>query len=91
MKHVDDKSGGFFAVEEKGREQGRMTYVYREIDIFVINHTHVEPDSQGKGLGTEMVMAAVDFARDKNYKIAPTCPFARSVFIKNPELQDVLP
>lgn len=35
-------------------------------------------------------MAAVDFARAQQLKIMPLCPFAKSVFDKEPSLADVL-
>ena len=35
-------------------------------------------------------MATVNFARQKNVKIQPDCPYAKSVFEKDKEIQDVL-
>jgi predicted GNAT family acetyltransferase len=37
-----------------------------------------------------MVEQAVLFAREKNLKIIPLCPFAKSVFDKTIEFRDVL-
>lgn len=37
-----------------------------------------------------MVAKAVDFAREKGIKIIPLCPFAKSVFDKVKEFNDVL-
>jgi predicted GNAT family acetyltransferase len=37
-----------------------------------------------------MVTAAIEMAREKNLKIIPLCPFAKSVFDKNLEFRDVL-
>ena len=34
--------------------------------------------------------AAVEFARERSIRILPLCPFAKSVFERVPELQDVL-
>jgi uncharacterized protein len=33
---------------------------------------------------------AVEFVREKNVKVIPLCPFAKSVFDKTPEYRDVL-
>ena len=37
-----------------------------------------------------MVAKVVEFAREKSIKIMPLCPFAKSVFDKVTEFQDVL-
>jgi predicted GNAT family acetyltransferase len=37
-----------------------------------------------------LVSAAVDYVRKNNIKIIPLCPFAKSVFDKVKEFQDVL-
>ena len=59
-------------------------------NLFIIEHTEVSPDFNGKGVGKKMVLAAVDFARKENKKIIPLCPFAKATFDKNEELRDVL-
>jgi len=43
-----------------------------------------------KVLAKKMVAQAVAFAREKNIKIIPLCPFAKKVFDKTPEFKDVL-
>ncbi|WP_392388795.1 GNAT family N-acetyltransferase [Flavobacterium piscinae] len=37
-----------------------------------------------------MVTVAVEMAREKNLKIIPLCPFAKSVFDKTEDFRDVL-
>lgn len=36
-----------------------------------------------------MVMQAVEYARENHLKIIPLCPFARKVFDKRQDIQDV--
>ncbi|WP_411197825.1 GNAT family N-acetyltransferase [Sphingobacterium thalpophilum] len=55
-----------------------------------MDHTEVSENYTGKGLGRQMLSAAVDFAREKGLKILPLCPFAKSVFDKEADLEDVL-
>lgn len=90
MKHVQNERGGYFAAERDGKEAGRMSYVGAGQNIMIIDHTNVSPDSQGSGVGTEMVKAAVDYARQNGRRLMATCPFARAVLIKHPEWQDVV-
>ncbi len=70
-------------------QAGLMTYSWAGADKFIIDHTEVNPDFGGQGVGKKMVMEAVDFARNNNLKIIPLCPFAKSVFDKVAEIQDV--
>jgi predicted GNAT family acetyltransferase len=67
-----------------------MTYTWAGGERFIIDHTEVEEAYNGKGVGKEMLLAAVDFARKNNKKIIPLCPFAKASFQKSEELQDVL-
>lgn len=84
----NDKNG-FFQITIDGTEQGRMTFVYAGPDKIIIDHTEVRPGNEGKGLGKNMVTAAVEMARANGLKILPLCPFAKAVFDKTPEFNDV--
>ena len=85
----DEKHGSFEALID-GKRAGLMTYTWAGEDRFIIDHTEVEEDYNGKGVGKEMLVKAVEFAREKSKKIIPLCPFAKSVFDKVEEFRDVL-
>ena len=87
IEQFNRESKGFFKASEDGKEAGRMTYSWAGNDKFIIDHTEVNPDFKGKNVGLQLVMAAVDFAREKNLKIIPLCPFAKSVFDKKEEIR----
>jgi predicted GNAT family acetyltransferase len=86
---LSDKNG-FFFIEVEGKTEAQMTFVFAGEDKIIIDHTEVNPGNNGRGYGKMMVQKAVDFAREKNIKIIPLCPFAKSVFDKTPDLRDVL-
>ena len=56
---------------------------------FSVYEAAVDPAYGGKGYGKELVLKAVDFARKQDIKIIPLCPFAKKVFDKDPDIQDV--
>lgn len=85
----DEKSGNFNIVSE-GKKIALMTFVFAGPDKIIINHTEVSPAFNGKGLGKKLVEKAVEVAREKNWTIIPLCPFAKKVFDKNPQYNDVL-
>ena len=83
-------SKGYFYVSVDGKQEGKMTFVFAGNDKIIIDHTEVNPGNNRKGFGKKMVAKAVEFAREKNIKIIPLCPFAKKVFDKTPEFRDVL-
>ena len=83
-------SKGYFYVSADGKQEGKMTFVFAGNDKIIIDHTEVNPGNNGKGYGKKMVAKAVEYAREKNIKIIPLCPFAKKVFDKAPEFRDVL-
>ena len=90
VKQKDDTKKGAFFVEENNKMLAEMTYVWAGTDRIIIDHTEVANELAGKGVGKQMVTEAVEFARQKNIKIIPLCPFAKSVFDKVKAFNDVL-
>ncbi|WDF65154.1 GNAT family N-acetyltransferase [Flavobacterium sp. KACC 22763] len=90
IQQINDTRRGYFEAIEDRKEAGKMTYTWAGDSKFIIDHTEVSPDFNGKGVGKKLVMAAVDYARANNLKIIPLCPFAKSVFDKVEEIRDVL-
>ena len=56
----------------------------------IIEHTDVDDSLRGQGVGNKLLERVVAFAREKNVKIIPLCPFAKSVFDKDSSIHDVL-
>lgn len=71
------------------REAGRMTYVISSPELIIIDHTEVGEDYRNNGVGRKMLDAIVEKARQENIKILPLCPYAKSVFDKDPSIADV--
>lgn len=67
-----------------------MAYVWAGTQRFIIDHTEVSDDLRGRGIGKQLVAAAVHFARERSVTILPLCPFAKGVFGRVPEFRDVL-
>ena len=91
IKHTNNESKGVFELYYDGKKAGLMTYSWAGDDKFIIDHTEVDEAYGGKGLGKDLVKAGVEYAREKNVKVIPLCPFAKKVIAKTPEFQDVLP
>jgi len=90
IKHKQSGPKGMFFVGEEENILAELTYNMQSNNKMIIEHTEVGDELRGKNVGLQLVLAAVVYARNNNIKIIPLCPFARSVFRKKKELQDVL-
>jgi predicted GNAT family acetyltransferase len=85
-----EENGGCFSASIDGREAGKLSYSTGPDGRIVIEHTVVRPEFKGKNAGKELVYAAIDFARSEKAKVVPVCRFAKMIFDRNPELQEML-
>jgi uncharacterized protein len=90
IQQINETKRGYFEAIEDGKQAGKMTYTWAGDSKFIIDHTEVNEDFNGKGVGKKLVMKAVEYARNNSLKIIPLCPFAKSVFDKTAEIHDVL-
>jgi predicted GNAT family acetyltransferase len=90
IQQQDNGKKGSFFLEEDGKRVAEMTYVWAGIDLFIVEHTEVDESLEGRGVGKQLVQQAVAFAREKNVKLLPLCPFTKAVIDKTPAYQDVL-
>ncbi len=90
IDHIEHGSKGAFIIKENNQRLAEMTYSKAGDRLIIIDHTEVSDALRGKGAGNQLVSAAVNYAREKNIKILPLCPFAKAIFDKTPEFSDVL-
>lgn len=82
--------GAFYIADEDGEWIAEMTYRKEGTRKIVIDHTEVSEALEGKGIGKQLVKAAVKYARAKNLLIKPVCSFAQKVLESSDEYEDVL-
>ena len=75
---------------ELDTEHGMAVAVYRQQgDALVFVHTEVPPEVEGKGIGAQVVRAALDDSRKRGFKIVPACSFVVAFMRRHPEYNDV--
>lgn len=79
---------GFYA-DCQGRHIGQITFVRVGIDKLVIDATNVSEDFRRAHVGLDLVRHVADFARQNHRKVMAMCPFAKAMFSKYPEFDDV--
>ena len=70
--------------------QAHMEFSIAGPGLVIISHTEVGEELRGQGVGRRLLDRVVDYARKNDIKILPLCPYAKSVFDKDPTLKDVL-
>lgn len=89
IEHIQLEGKGIFKAMENSEEIGHMTYYWRTETTFVINHTEVNSNFNGRGIGKQLVLSAVDFARENELKIVPACSYVKALFERMDSLKDV--
>lgn len=90
IKNVEKDGKGIFEAYEEDTKVGEMTYVKNQAGILIIDHTEVAPEAGGRGIGKQLVNAAVAYVRTKHMKIMPLCPFAARILENKKEYEDIL-
>ena len=86
----DDGKHGLVRLQDGDNSAGEMKYTWAGPTMFIIDSTHVDDAYRGQNVGRTLLDAVVAFAREKNLKVIPLCPFAKAQFDKDASLRDVL-
>jgi len=55
-------------------------------DTIFLLHVEVPAREQGRGIGSRLSKAALEFSRDSGLKVVPRCPFVAAYLRRHPEL-----
>ncbi len=83
QKKLNDNKGSFF-IEKDGKQVAELDFKI-ENDILDAYHTGVRPELEGQGIASSLFDEMVKFARDKGYKVKPTCPYIEVKFRRDPQ------
>lgn len=74
---VDERRAGYSAYR---RSEGEITFT----------HTEIEPEFEGKGLGSALIKEALAQARADGEAVVPRCSFVRAYIEKHPDQVDLV-
>jgi len=80
---VDNSDANRFEIAVDGHT-AELTY-RRHGERLVLVHTEVPDALEGRGIGGELVRAAVDLAAENRLTVVPICPFANSWLHDHPD------
>ncbi len=60
---------------------------FDKIDPAILDlvHTEVPKELAGKGIGSQLVVGALQYCKVNTFKIIPSCPFIKNYIEKHPE------
>lgn len=56
----------------------------------IFSHTEVPPSLEGRGIGSKLAQAGLDYARVENLTVVPLCSFVASFIRKHQEYQSLV-
>ena len=90
IKHTESERSGIFKAWFNDVQVGELTYQRATPERMIIDHTRVFEGFEGQGIARQLVMAAVDFARQNARTIIPVCSYARNVLTRTNDYKDIL-
>ena len=90
FQHVDrDQKGEFFLNNAEGQRIAEIRYLWRDETTIDANHTWVDDSLRGQGVARLLLDTLVDFSREKNLKIIPTCSYVDVMFHHHSAMQNI--
>lgn len=75
---------------EHDEETAYLSYQIRDDGVLDYAHTYTPNEIRGKGIATQIIRFALDYAREEGKRIVPSCPFVSSYIDRHPEYKDLL-
>ena len=88
LKVIHEKENERFVIYTEDKE----AFVEYRTDGKFINlyHTFTHPALRGKGLAAQVVRAALEFAKENNLKVIPTCSYVQSFIMQNNDFKELV-
>ena len=87
IKH-DESDNKFFATVN-GKE-AYLRYLLIDKETMNMIKTYVPPELRGHGIAGEVVHAGLEYAKEKGYKVIPTCSYVETYIQRHKEYETLL-
>ena len=90
---IHDATKNVFRAVSRGDELGHLEFRLltkhsrRMVDFF---HTFTAPRAQGQGIAGRMVKEGLEWAKNSNYGVIPSCSYVAAYIQKNPQWKSSL-
>lgn len=89
IQYLPSADGSGFDAFYKDKIIGQVTFVRIGMDKLIIDYTRVEAPYRGQNIGLTLIRHVANMARAQHRRIITMCPFARAMFNRFPEFDDI--
>jgi len=89
IQHNQTEKGGSFYIGDPFSPTAQLVYRTAGEHKMIIDHTEVAEIHKGEGIGKQLVLEAIKYARLHQMKIQPLCSFARSILKHSKKYEDI--
>ncbi len=87
-KVIHEKENERFVIYVEGNEvYVEYTMAGNQLNLY---HTFTDPALRGKGLAAQVVRAALEFTKENNMKVIPTCSYVQAFLAKNENYKELV-
>lgn len=79
-----------YEIRSDGEPAGFLTYRLRPESIELV-HTEIDEEFEGHGLGSQLIVFALDDARARKLAVLPFCPFVNDFMRRQRQYVDLVP
>ncbi|MDJ0918939.1 MAG: GNAT family N-acetyltransferase [Woeseiaceae bacterium] len=86
ITHEATESGGLYEAHvDDSDATGILSYVQKDADTIIADHTLVPDALRGRGIASALVKQLMADAAVQGFRIVPQCSFVRASFERHPE------
>jgi len=58
-------------------------------NTIVITHVGVHPEHRGQGVAGKLTQVALEYAKEKSFRVIPMCPYVATYIRRNPHYEEL--
>ena len=82
---LTDTGGQYEARVDDSDATGILSYLRRDADTVIADHTLVPDALRGRGIASALVERLIADAGERGFRVVPQCSFVRTSFERHPE------
>jgi predicted GNAT family acetyltransferase len=94
MNMITARDGEQDAAQRLTLQSGGQALAFIDYYLFgrvaIVTHTEVDPTHEGKGYGSAMARQALDYFRERQWRVVPVCGFFAEQIRRRPDYLDLL-
>ncbi len=90
IQHEEAHGHGAFFIQTSDKRVAEMAYTRNNPALITIIHTKVDDAMAGQGVARQLLDTLLAWVRSNDTKVIAVCPYAKSQFVKDPSIRDVL-